>query len=76
MTTEEIGVSARIEQIDDRVQKWEEVGAYLALTTGNTVSSIIEMIGEITKVIDNEELTEIIVAKLAVMNLEQTRIPS
>ena len=80
MTMEEIGVSARVEQIDERIDQLIErvdansdLGTYVGRTVQNTVPSIIEMISEIVKHIGDDELTEIVTAKLAVVRLEQGR---
>ena len=83
MTTARELVFDRIDQVDGRidgliktVEANVNLGVYVGRSVENTIPSLIEMIGEITKAIDNDELTEIIAAKLAVMKLEQDRFSS
>ena len=83
MTTARELVFDRIDQVDGRidgliktVEANVNLGVYVGRSVENTIPSLIEMIGEIVQTIDNDELTEIIAAKLAVMKLEQDRFSS
>lgn len=66
-------IDVRISQLIKRVEANADLGTYVGRTVQNTVPSIIEMISEIVKHIGDDELTETITAKLAVLRFEQER---
>lgn len=61
----------KLDWMDQRIEANADLATYLATTIKSVVPTLMEMVAQLVEYIDDDELTEIMVAKIGVLRLEQ-----